>query len=90
MGYDDRVRMYDPSLRPIVLQKLDRWGRLTEGDLEAMLTPIQRARLRDDLIKDLEWEGMLETLVVGDEAVLSITERGREWLASHAQRGEGA
>jgi hypothetical protein len=80
MGYDDAVFMYDPSLQPVVLDKLAKWGRLTESDRQAMLTPLDRVKLRDDLIKDLEWDGLLTIQAVGDERVFSITERGRQWL----------
>ncbi len=74
--------MYDPALQPVVLAKLTKWGRLTESDLHAMLTPEQRIRLREDLLKDLEWDGLVTIRTVGDEPVISITERGREWLRS--------
>jgi hypothetical protein len=80
MGYDDGVFMYDPSLQPVVLEKLAKWGRLTESDLTAMLSPEQRVRVREDLLKDLDWEGLLTIEVVGDEPVFTITERGRQWL----------
>ena len=80
MGYDDGVFMYDPSLRPVVLGKLARWGRLAESDLQAMLTSEERVRLREDLLKDLEWDGLLTIRVVGDEPVFSITDQGRDWL----------
>ena len=80
MRYDDAVFMYDPALRPVVLEKLAKWGRLARSDLEAMLTPLDRNRLRDDLLKDLQWEGLLAIQVVGDEPVFSITEQGRAWL----------
>ncbi len=83
MGYDDGVFMYDPSLRPVVLGKLARWGRLAESDLQAMLTSEERVRLRDDLLKDLEWDGLLTIRVVGDEPVFSITDQGRDWLREH-------
>jgi hypothetical protein len=83
MGYDDRMFMYDPSLQPVVLAKLAKWGRLTESDLQTMLTPEQRVRLRDDLLKDLEWDGLVTIRVVGDEPVIGITERGRQWLREH-------
>ena len=72
--------MYDPSLQPIVLSKLAQWGRLTESDLQTMLSPEQRVRLADDLLKDLEWDGLVTIQVIGDEPVISITERGRHWL----------
>ena len=78
--------MYDPSLRPIVLEKLAKWGRLTESDLQSMLTPEQRLRLKADLLKDLAWEGMLTIRVVGDEAVIGITDAGRAWLRDQAPR----
>ena len=86
MGYDSVVFMYDPSLQPVVLAKLAKWGRLTESDLQTMLTPEQRLRLRQDLLKDLTWEGLMTMEVVGDEAVMSITERGRQWLREHEER----
>ncbi len=76
--------MYDPALRPRVLEKLAKWGRLTESDLRAMLTPVDRIRLRDDLLKDLECERLLTIRIVGDEPVFSLTERGREWLQEHS------
>ena len=78
--------MYDPSLRPIVLEKLAKWGRLTESDLQSMLTPEQRLRLKADLLKDLAWEGLLTIQVVGDEAVIGITDAGRAWLRDQAPR----
>jgi hypothetical protein len=83
--------MYDPSLQPIVLEKLAKWRRLTESDLKAMLSAEQRVKVRDDLLKDLEWEGLLTIEVVGDEPVFTITERGLCWLeerrgSSHESR----
>ena len=78
--------MYDPSLQPVVLEKLAKWGRLTESDLQSMLTPEQRLRLREDLLKDLAWEGLLTIRVVGDEAVIDITDAGRAWVREHAPR----
>lgn len=81
--------MYDPSLQPVVLAKLDKWGRLTESDLQAMLTPEQRVRLRGDLLKDLEWDGLMTIQVVGDEPVFGITELGRRWLRVHPNGSDG-
>ncbi|MDP8923430.1 MAG: hypothetical protein M3O34_11205 [Chloroflexota bacterium] len=83
MRYDDVVFMYDPALQPIVLAKLAKWGRLTQDDLNAMLRPDERVRLRDDLLKDLEWEGLVTIRVVGDEPVIAITDLGRAWLERH-------
>jgi hypothetical protein len=75
--------MYDPGLQPVVLGKLVKWGRLTESDLQTMLSPIQRVKLTEDLLKDLEWEGLVTIRVVGDEPVIAITERGRAWIEQH-------
>jgi len=83
MRYDDAVFMYDPALQPIVLAKLARWGRLTQDDLHTMLRPEDRIRMRDDLLKDLEWEGLVTIRVVGDEPVIAITDLGRAWLERH-------
>jgi hypothetical protein len=83
MRYDPPVFMYDPALQPIVLAKLAKWGRLTQDDLHAMLGPADRVRLRDDLLQDLAYEGLVTIRVVGDEPVLSITDLGREWLRRH-------
>ncbi len=74
--------MYDPGLQPIVLGKLAKWGRLTESDLDAMLRPEDRLRLREDLLADMAWDGLVTVRVVGDEPVISITEKGRQWLAA--------
>ncbi len=81
MRYDDPVFMYDPSLQPVVLAKLAKWGRLTESDLDTMLRPEDRIRLRPDLLRDLEWEGLITIRTIGDEPVLAITDEGREWVA---------
>jgi hypothetical protein len=70
--------MYDPALQPLVLAKLAKWGRLTESDLQTMLNPEQRLRLTEDVLKDLEWEGLVTIRVVGDEPVIAITELGRQ------------
>ena len=75
--------MYDPALQPIVLAKLAQWGRLTHDDLHTMLRPEDRIRLRDDLLKDLEWAGLVTIRVVGDEPVIAITDLGRAWLERH-------
>jgi DNA-binding HxlR family transcriptional regulator len=87
MGYHSLVFMYDPGLQPVVLGKLAKWGRLTESDLQTMLPPIDRVKLTEDLLKDLEWEGLVTIRVVGDEPVISITDRGRAWIEQHGGRG---
>jgi hypothetical protein len=85
MEYDSGVFMYDPALQPVVLAKLARWGRLTESDLQTMLNPEQRLRLSEDLLKDLEWEGLVTIRVVGDEPVIAITELGRRRAEEQGQ-----
>ena len=74
--------MYDPSLQWPVLDLLEKWGRLPLSDVLEMLSPLQRPRFRPDLIKDLEWEGLVLVHHAGDEDVLEITPRGRARLAS--------
>jgi hypothetical protein len=78
--------MYDPSLQSVVLAKLAKWGRLTESDLDAMLRPEDRLRLREDLLQDMAHSGFITMRVVGDEPVLTITDKGRDWLAQHELR----
>jgi hypothetical protein len=75
--------MYDPSLQSVVLAKLAKWDRLTESDLNAMLRPEDRLRLREDLLQDMAHSGLVTLRVVGDEPVLTITAKGREWLSAH-------
>ena len=72
------VFMYDPSLQSVVLAKLAQWERLTESDLNAMLRPEDRLRLRDDLLQDMAHSGLITMRVVGDEPVFTITEKGRD------------
>jgi hypothetical protein len=75
--------MYDPALQPVVLAKLAKWDRLTESDLNAMLRPEDRLRLRLDLLADMAHQDLITMRVVGDEPVFTITAKGREWLAQH-------
>ena len=84
--YHFTVFMYDPSLQSVVLAKLAKWNRLTESDLDAMLRPEDRLRLREDLLQDMAHSGLITMRVVGDEPVLSITEKGRDWLNEHESR----
>jgi hypothetical protein len=78
--------MYDPSLQSVVLAKLAKWNRLTESDLDSMLRPEDRLRLREDLLQDMAHSGLITMRVVGDEPVLSITDKGRDWLSQHESR----
>ncbi len=68
--------MYDPSLQWPVLRLLDRWNRLPYSDLERMLDPFQRPKLKLDLLRDMEWEGLVTIRLVGDELVVELTPRG--------------
>ena len=63
-----------------VLEKLARWRHLPEGDLIAMLSPVERLRFRPEAIDDLEWDGLIEARPAGDERVVSITAAGEAWL----------
>lgn len=72
--------MYDPAVQRAVLEKLVRWRRLPEGDLLAMLSPVERLRFRPEALDDLEWDGLIEAPLIGDERIVSITEAGEAWL----------
>jgi hypothetical protein len=72
--------MYDPAVQRAVLEKLARWRRLPEGDLIAMLGPVERLRYRPEALDDLEWDGLIEARASGDERMVSITEAGEAWL----------
>ena len=76
--------MYDPAVQRAVLERLARWRHLPEGDLIAMLSPVERLRFRPEALDDLEWDGLIEAHLAGDERVVSITAAGEAWL-----RGEG-
>lgn len=86
MRYDHPVFMYDPSLQPVILAKLAKWERLTESDLNAMLRPEERLRLREDLLEDMAYTGLITIHVIGDEPVFAITDKGRAWLRDHEAR----
>lgn len=68
--------MYDPSLQSRVLRLLERWGSLPLSDLVGMLDPLQRPRFRTELLKDMEWEGLITLRPVGDEVVIGLVPRG--------------
>jgi hypothetical protein len=72
--------MYDPAVQRAVLEKLARWRQLPEGDLIAMLSPVERLRFRPEALDDLEWDGLIEVHLAGDERVVSITAAGEAWL----------
>jgi hypothetical protein len=72
--------MYDPAVQRAVLEKLARWRQLPEGDLIGMLSPVERLRFRPEALDDLEWDGLIEVRLAGDERVVSITATGDAWL----------
>ena len=72
--------MYDPAVQRAVLEKLARWRDLPEGDLIAMLSPVERLRFRPEALDDLVWDGLIVARDAGDERVVSITEAGEDWL----------
>ena len=72
--------MYDPAVQRALLEKLARWHHLPEGDLIAMLSPVERLRYRPEALEDLQWDGLVAARTAGDERVLSITEAGEAWL----------
>src|SRR3982074_216811 len=84
--------MYDPAVQRAVLEKLARWRHLPEGDLIAMLSPVERLRFRPEALDDLVWDGLIVAREAGDERVVSITEAGEDWLrhAPNGEVGEGA
>ena len=54
-----------------------------------MLSAVERLRFRPEALDDLEWDGLIEARVSGDERMLSITEAGEAWLRdSHQPYGE--
>ena len=81
--------MYDPAVQRAVLEKLARWRHLPEGDLIAMLSPIERLRYRPEALADLEWDGLIAARQAGDERVLSITAAGDAWLSRGPNSSNG-
>lgn len=75
------MAMYDPSLQSAVLKLLERWERLPLSDLVRMLDPLQRPHYRDELVKDMEWDGLVVVRTAGDEATVELTPRGRLQVA---------
>ena len=72
--------MYDPAVQKAVLEKLARWRHLPEGDLIAMLSPVERLRFRPEALDDLVFDGLIVARPAGDERVVSITDAGEDWL----------
>ena len=74
--------MYDPAVQTALLRALARWKRLPEEDLFGMLSPVDRLRFRMDALRDLEADGLVQRAVIGDEAVITITERGLQQVGA--------
>jgi hypothetical protein len=72
--------IYDPSLQWAVLRLLERWNRLPLSDLERLLHPLQRPHFRVDLVRDMEWEGLVTLYHAGDENVVELAPLGRARL----------
>ena len=66
--------MDNVSLRTIVLEKLARWKRLTLSDIETMLSPVYRPRLRLELFERLVQDGLITMAYVGDELVMTLVD----------------
>jgi hypothetical protein len=82
--------MYDPAVQRAVLEKLARWRELPEGDLIGMLSAVERLRFRPEALADLEWDGLIEAHIAGDERMVRITEAGETWLRqAHNASGDG-
>src|SRR5258708_32431662 len=82
--------MYDPAVQRAVLEKLARWRHLPEGDLIAMLNPVERLRFRPEALDDLVWDGLIVARQAGDERVVSITASCGAWRRRSAHRGGGS
>jgi hypothetical protein len=78
------MSMYDPSLQWAVLSLLEKWQRLPLSDVIRMLDPLQRPLFREELVKDMEWEGLITLRLVGDEPVLELSPRGKGRLADRS------
>lgn len=76
--------MYDPAVQRAILEQLVRWRRLPEGDLIGMLSAVERLRFRPEALVDLEWDGLVEVQVVGDERIVCLTSAGETWLRERA------
>ena len=72
--------MYDPALRTAILRVLVKWERLPESDLLSRLSPLQVVSYRAETLRDLAADALIEVVMVGDERVIRITERGRQTL----------
>jgi hypothetical protein len=69
--------MDEPSVCWTVLRLLERWERLPLSDVVRMLGPLERPRFRDELVKRIEREGLIQVHLIGDEQVLELTPSGQ-------------
>ena len=72
---DDSGQMY-----AAVLRTLQDWKQLPESDLARMLRPYY---LVTDNFREMEDQGLLTMVFVGDEYVISATMYGRLWLEQY-------
>jgi hypothetical protein len=73
----------DPRMRRSILERLARWRRVTMSDLQALLPVEERLRFQEQVVEELRSEGLIDMRDVGDEAVLSLTDAGVQWLELH-------
>jgi hypothetical protein len=64
--------MDNASLRSMVLEKVTRWKHLPLSDVMAMLPPVDRPRLRLELLEGMAADGLIVLRQIGDELVVSL------------------
>jgi hypothetical protein len=62
------------TLRTTVLDLLARWRRLPLSDVIAMLSPVDRPRLRLELLEGMVEQGLISMQQYGDELVVALVE----------------
>ena len=85
MLVDRQAVMDDERLQRAVLEKVRRWGRLTYGDVQAMLPVELRVRLRERTVQAMAEQGLVRIVWAGDELVLTMTEEGERYLAERSR-----
>jgi hypothetical protein len=77
----------DTEMKVAILQKLQQWGKLPESDLSRML---RQYHLITDDFRDLEEEGLIELVFIGDEYVIGATRFGTLFLEQQEQEAQAA
>lgn len=77
---DDSSQMY-----AAVLRTLQDWKQLPESDLARML---RQYHLVTDNFREMEDQGLLTMVFVGDEYVISATMYGRLWLEQYVSNSK--